>query len=73
MTRHTKAIEEGTDEKDFEAFLLDAIERRLVRRIDEPVTFKAKTFSQAGILSDNAGLEVRIGQSVFQVTIVQKE
>lgn len=78
MSDDTKAIHEDDevkneledmDEEAFETFLADAI-REFAEENDAPRT-RTRTFGEAGVLTSNKGLLVRIGDAEFQVTIVR--
>ena len=60
---------EDMDEDEFETFLADAI-RDYAEENDAPRT-RTSTFGEAGVLTNNKGLVVRIGDAEFQVTIVR--
>ena len=60
---------EDMDEEEFETFLADAI-NDYAEENDAPRT-RIRTFGEAGLLTGNKGLGVRIGDAEFQVTIVR--
>jgi|CXWL01.1.fsa_nt_gi hypothetical protein len=60
---------EDMDEEDFETFLADAISD-YAEENDAPRT-RTRTFGEAGVLTNNKGLVVRVGDAEFQVTIVR--
>lgn len=60
---------ENMDEEEFETFLSDSI-REFAEENDAPRT-RTRTFGEAGVLTGNKGLVVRIGDAEFQVTIVR--
>ncbi len=60
---------EDMDEEEFETFLADAI-GDYAEENDAPVT-RTRTFGEAGVLTNNKGLVVRVGEAEFQVTIVR--
>jgi hypothetical protein len=60
----------GMSEEDFQGFLGDAI-REWAGENDAPPT-RVDTYAEAGVLTINKGLVVRIGEADFQVTIVRK-
>jgi len=60
-------------ERDFETLLADAIER-LAEDSEEPVVeagVEITAFEAAGLLTDNRGLVIEIGDAEFQVSIVR--
>lgn len=60
---------EDMDEEEFETFLADAIDE-YAEENDAPRT-RIRTFREAGLLTGNKGLVVRIGDAEFQLTIVR--
>lgn len=60
---------EDMSEEEFETFLADAIQD-YGEENDAPRT-RIRTFSEAGVLTNNSGLVVRVGDAEFQVTIVR--
>jgi hypothetical protein len=56
-------------EQDFETFLADALDDYADEN-DVPLRCVA-TFADAGVLTSNTGLVVRVGDAEFQVTIVR--
>jgi hypothetical protein len=60
---------EDMSEEDFQCFLTEAIEEHAEEN-DLPST-SVSTYADAGVLTRNRGLVVRIGESEFQVTIVR--
>jgi len=60
---------EDMDEEEFETFLADAISE-YAEENDAPLT-RTRTFGEAGVLTNNKGLVVRVGDAEFQVTIVR--
>jgi len=60
---------EDMDEDEFETFLADAISD-YAEENDAPLT-RTHTFGEAGVLTNNKGLVVRVGDAEFQVTIVR--
>ena len=60
---------EDMDEEEFETFLADAISD-YAEENDAPLT-RTRTFGEAGVLTNNKGLVVRVGDAEFQVTIVR--
>lgn len=60
---------EDMDEEELEGFLTDAIEE-YAEENDAPQT-RISTFNDAGLLTGNHGLVVRIGDAEFQLTIVR--
>ena len=60
---------EDMDEEEFETFLADAISEYAAEN-DAPLT-RTRTFGEAGVLTNNKGLVVRVGDAEFQVTIVR--
>jgi hypothetical protein len=60
---------EDMDEEEFETFLADAISD-YAEENDAPRT-RTRTFGEAGVLTNNKGLVVRVGDAEFQVTIVR--
>lgn len=60
---------EDMDEEEFETFLTDAIED-YAEENDAPRT-RIRTFGDAGLLTGNKGLVVRVGDAEFQLTIVR--
>ncbi len=60
---------EDMDEEEFETFLTDAIDD-YAEENDAPRT-RIRTFREAGLLTGNKGLVVRVGDAEFQVTIVR--
>lgn len=60
---------EDMDEEEFETFLADAI-CDYAEENDAPRT-GSRTFGEAGLLTSNKGLVVRVGDAEFQVTIVR--
>lgn len=60
---------EEMDEEESETFLAEAI-REFAEENDGPRT-RTRTFGEAGVLTSNKGLVVRIGDAEFQVTIVR--
>lgn len=56
-------------EEEFEAHLMDAL-HEYAEENDEPEP-EIETFERAGLLTDNHGLVVRIGDAEFQVTIIR--
>lgn len=78
MNNDMKAVQEDEevesefddmDEEEFETFLADAI-REYAEENDAPRT-RTRTFGEAGVLTSNKGLVVRVGDAEFQVTIVR--
>jgi len=59
---------EDMDEEEFETLLADAISD-YAEENDTPRT-RTRTFGEAGVLTNNKGLVVRVGDAEFQVTIV---
>ncbi|MEQ8719659.1 MAG: hypothetical protein RLO52_30205 [Sandaracinaceae bacterium] len=60
-------------ERDFEALLTEAIER-FAEHSEEPVmkaAVEVTTFAAAGLLTDNRGLVIEIGDAEFQVSIIR--
>jgi hypothetical protein len=60
---------EDMDEEEFETFLTDAIDE-YAEENDAPRT-RIRTFREAGLLTGNKGLVVRVGDAEFQLTIVR--
>jgi hypothetical protein len=60
---------EDMDEDEFETFLADAI-NDYAEENDAPLT-RTRTFGDAGVLTNNKGLVVRVGDAEFQITIVR--
>ena len=60
---------EDMDEEEFETFLADAISD-YAEENDAPRT-RTRTFGEAGVLTNNKGLVVHVGDAEFQVTIVR--
>jgi hypothetical protein len=60
---------EDMDEDEFETFLADAI-NDYAEENDAPRT-RIRTFGEAGLLTGNKGLVVRVGDAEFQLTIVR--
>lgn len=60
---------EDMDDEEFETFLTDAI-HDYAEENDAPRT-RIRTFHEAGLLTGNKGLVVRVGDAEFQVTIVR--
>jgi len=60
---------EDMDEEEFETFLADAISD-YAEENDAPLT-RTRTFGEAGVLTNNKGLVVRVGDAEFQVTIAR--
>ena len=60
---------EDMDEEEFETLLADAISD-YAEENDAPLT-RTRTFGDAGVLTNNKGLVVRVGDAEFQVTIVR--
>ncbi len=60
---------EDMDEEEFETFLADAI-NDYAEENDAPRTH-IRTFGEAGLLTGNKGLVVRVGDTEFQITIVR--
>jgi len=60
---------EDMDEEEFETFLADAISD-YAEENDAPRT-RVRTFGDAGLLTNNRGLVVRVGDAEFQITIVR--
>lgn len=60
---------ENMDEDEFETFLADAISD-YAEENDAPLT-RTRTFGDAGVLTNNKGLVVRVGDAEFQITIVR--
>ncbi|HBQ10767.1 MAG TPA: hypothetical protein DEF51_06105 [Myxococcales bacterium] len=61
-------------ERDFEALLTEAIER-FAEDSEEPVMeagIEVTTFEAAGLLTDNRGLVIEIGDAEFQVSIIRR-
>lgn len=57
-------------EEDFEQFLEDAIQEEANANVDASVS--VRTFREAGVLTMNRGLVVRIGdRAEYQITIVK--
>jgi hypothetical protein len=57
------------NETEFETFLADAIEA--YAEASETSRPRINTFAETGVLTRNHGLVVRIGESEYQITIVQ--
>lgn len=60
---------EDMDEEEFETFLSDAISDYAEE--NGPVRTRIRTFGDDGVLTNNKGLVVRVGDAEFQVTIVR--
>lgn len=60
---------EDMDEEEFETFLADAISDYAEE--NDPPRTRSRTFGEAGVLTNNKGLVVRIGDAEFQITIVR--
>jgi hypothetical protein len=60
---------EDMDEDEFETFLADAI-NDYAEENDTPRA-RIRTFGEAGLLTGNKGLVVRVGAAEFQLTIVR--
>ncbi|MCA9605655.1 MAG: hypothetical protein KC619_08680 [Myxococcales bacterium] len=61
-------------ERDFEGLLTEAIER-FAEESEEPVMeagVEVTTFEAAGLLTDNRGLVIEIGDAEFQVSIIRR-
>ena len=61
---------EEMSEEGFQGFLGDAI-REWAEENDAPPT-RVDTYADAGMLTKNKGLVVRIGEAEFQITIVRR-
>lgn len=57
------------NENEMQGWLMNAVDSYAGEEDREQV--RCDTFADKGILTDNAGLVVRIGDSTFQVTIVK--
>jgi hypothetical protein len=62
---------EETTEEEFCNVLQELLEEGLPEQLQAGRTARIATFEQAGVLTRNRGLVVRIGESEFQVTVVQ--
>jgi hypothetical protein len=78
MNDHTNATDDDNserdelddmDEEEFETFLTDAIDDYADEN-DAPRT-RIRTFREAGLLTANKGLVVRIGDAEFQIQIAR--
>ena len=65
----TKSEFEDMGEERFESLLADAI-REFAEENDAWRT-RIRTFAEAGVLTSNKGLVVRVGDAEFQITIVR--
>jgi hypothetical protein len=61
----------GMSEESFQGFLGDAIQE-YAAEVDSLLRPSVCTYADAGVLTNNRGLVVRIGEAEFQVTIVRR-
>jgi hypothetical protein len=59
------------NEESFQGFLGDAIQE-FAAEVDSLLRPSVRTFADAGVLTKNKGLVVRMGEAEIQVTIVRR-
>lgn len=56
--------------KDFTNLIEDILEEHLAEEADEERA-RIRSFAQAGLLTGDEGLEIKLGEKTFQLTIVE--